>query len=170
MSKYLSTGKIVGTFGINGELKVLSDSTTNRFIKGNTLYLGKTLKALEKVTISSARIHKGMNLVTINNLNDINEVLKYIGYTFYIDREELDDLKENEYYFDDLIGLDVVSNNKVVGKVIDVLDLPASAVLELEVDNKKLLIPFVSNYIGEVTKESLEILHLEEFIWWDLMY
>ena len=44
---YLETGKIVGTFGINGELKVLSDATTNRFVKGNFLYLGKNTKRLE---------------------------------------------------------------------------------------------------------------------------
>ena len=164
MSKYLETGKIVGTFGINGELKVLSDSTTNRFVKGNILYLGKSIKTLEKVEITSARFHKGLHLVTINNIDDINQVLKYIGMLFYIDREELDDLNDNEYYFDDLIGLKVLSNNNIVGTVLDVLDLPSSAVLEIKIDDKKILIPFVEKYIGSVTKETIEINHLEEFL------
>lgn len=166
MSKYLETGKIVGTFGINGELKVLSDSTTNRFVKGNFLYLGKNTKALEKVEITSTRLHKGFYLVTINNLEDINLVLKYVGMTFYIDREELDDLKENEYYFDDLIGLKVIYNNEEVGMVKDVLDLPAAPALEIIINKikKQILVPFVGKYFGKVTKEEIEMFNLEEFV------
>lgn len=166
MSKYLETGKIVGTFGINGELKVLSDSTTNRFVKGNFLYLGKNTKALEKVEITSTRFHKGLYLVTINNLEDINLVLKYVGMTFYIDREELDDLKENEYYFDDLIGLKVIYNNEEVGMVKDVLDLPAAPALEIIINKikKQILVPFVGKYFGKVTKEEIEMFNLEEFV------
>ena len=79
MSKYLETGKIVGVFGLKGELKVISDSTTNRFFKGSELYLGRNIKNLTKVTISSARIHKGMYMVTINELYDINLVEKYVN-------------------------------------------------------------------------------------------
>ena len=165
MSNYLETGKIVGTFGINGELKVLSDSTTNRFVKGNTLYLGKNTKTLEKVEITSARIHKGMHLVTINNLNNINLVEKYVNYCFYIDRDEMDDLDEDQYYFVDLIGLKIVdTNKKEYGTVTDMLDLPSSSVIEASINDRKILIPFVKNYIKEVTKEYIMIDHLEEFL------
>lgn len=165
MSNYLETGKIVGTFGINGELKVLSDATTNRFIKGNTLYLGKNQKNLEKVEITSARFHKGMYLVTINNLNNINLVEKYVNYIFYIDRDEMNDLEENEYYFVDLIGLKIVDTKNIeFGIVTDMLDLPASSVIEANINGKKILIPFVKNYIKEVTDIYIMIDHLEEFL------
>ena len=166
MSNYLETGKIVGTFGINGELKVLSDATTNRFVKGNLLYLGKSTKTLEKVEITSSRTHKGMYLVTINNLNDINLVEKYINYYFYIDRDEMNDLNANQYYFVDLIGLKIVDpNNKEYGIVTDMLDLPASSVIEARINDKKVLIPFVKAYIKEVTDTSIVIERLEEFLW-----
>ena len=166
MSNYLETGKIVGTFGINGELKVLSDATTNRFVKGNTLYLGKNTKSLEKVEITSARFHKGMYLVTINNLNNINLVEKYVNFIFYIDRDEMNDLKENEYYFVDLIGLKIVDTKSTeYGVVTDMLDLPSSSVLEANINGKKILIPFVKNYIKEVTNIYIMIDHLEEFLW-----
>jgi len=166
MSRYLETGHIVGTFGLKGELKVISDANTNRFVKGNTLYFGKTIKHLEKVTISSSRILKGMHVVTINDLQDINLVEKYIGYKFFIDRDELDDLDNNQYYFIDLIGLDVYYKDKCYGKVIDVLDLPTSSVLEIELENKKILVPFVDNYVLNVlVNDNLIIMDkLEEFL------
>ena len=166
MSKYLETGKIVGVFGLKGELKVISDSTTNRFFKGSELYLGRNIKNLTKVTISSARIHKGMYMVTINELYDINLVEKYVNQIFYIDRDKMDDLEENEYYFDDLIGLKIIDgNNNEYGEVVDVLDLPSSAVIEIKLKNdKKIMIPFVGVYINDVTKEYILIERIEEFL------
>ena len=65
-------GKIVGTHGIKGELKVKSDTSFNRFEKGNKLYIDKT----QEVTINSHRQHKGMELITINGLKNINDVLE----------------------------------------------------------------------------------------------
>lgn len=166
MSKYLETGKIVGVFGLKGELKVISDSTTNRFFKGSELYLGRNIKNLTKVTITSARVHKGMYMVTINELYDINLVEKYVNQIFYIDRDEMDDLEENEYYFDDLIGLKIIDgNNNEYGEVVDVLDLPSSAVIEIKLKNdKKIMIPFVGVYINDVTKEYILIERIEEFL------
>ena len=166
MSKYLETGKIVGVFGLKGELKVISDSTTNRFFKGSELYLGRNIKNLTKVTITSARVHKGMYMVTINELYDINLVEKYVNQIFYIDRDEMDDLEENEYYFDDLIGLKIIDgNNNEYGEVVDVLDLPSSAVIEIKLKNdKKIMIPFVGVYINDVTKEYILIEIIEEFL------
>jgi 16S rRNA processing protein RimM len=165
MSKYLETVKIVGVFGLRGELKVLSDSSTNLFIKDNYLYLGKKETKLTKVKISSSRFHKGMYLVTIDDLFDINLVEKYVGCNFYIDREELDDLEDNEYYFTDLIGLKVINqHNEELGTVIDVLDLPTSAVLEIKLKNdKKCMIPFVKEYIIDVTDEVILINEIEGF-------
>ena len=167
MSKYLETEKIVGVFGLKGELKVLSDSSTNRFVKDNYLYLGKKENKITKVKISSSRFHKGMYLVTINDLFDINLVEKYVGCNFYIDREELDDLEDNEYYFTDLIGLKVINqNNEELGNVIDVLDLPTSAVLEIKLKNdKKCMIPFVKEYILDVTEDTILINEIEGFRW-----
>ena len=86
-------------------------------------------------------------------------------WNFYIDRDELDDLEENQYYFTDLIGLKVINqNNEELGEVIDVLDLPTSAVLEIKLLNgKKCMIPFVNEYIKDVTNEIIIINEIEGF-------
>lgn len=164
MSKYLLTGKIVGVFGLKGELKVISESDTNRFIKDNELYLGKNETKLQKVKVSSSRVHKGMYLVTINDLFDINLVEKYVGLNFYIDREEMDDLEDGEFYLDDLIGLKVINQNKeVLGPVVEVLDL-YHPVIEIELKNgKKILMPFVKEYVKGIDEEYIYIEEIEGF-------
>lgn len=143
-------GKIIGTFGIKGELKVFSESDfiDQRFKKGNELIL-KSNKSELTVKISSFRIHKNNVLITINNLFNINDVEKYINYDIYTIQElELD---EDDYYIDDLIGLDVYNEqNILIGKVIDVISIPSNDILEVETKDKKILIPFINDYIIEI--------------------
>ena len=88
---YIEVGKIVGTHGIKGELKVLSDSDfkSERFKKGNVLYL-KINDEYKEVKVSSYRPHKNLDLITINNLFDINEVLKYVNKDLYVKKDQLE--------------------------------------------------------------------------------
>ncbi len=143
-------GKIIGTFGIKGELKVFSESDfiDQRFKKGNELIL-KSNKSELTVKISSFRIHKNNVLITINNLLNINDVEKYINYDIYTIQElELD---EDDYYIDDLIGLEVYNEqNILIGKVVDVISIPSNDILEVETKDKKILIPFINDYIIEI--------------------
>lgn len=143
-------GKIVGTFGIKGELKVYSESDfiEERFKKGNEIIL-KSNKTEITVKVSSCRIHKNNVLITINELYNINDVEKYISYDIYTLQElELD---EDEYYIDDLVGLEVYNDkNVLIGKVIDVISIPSNDILEVEKNGKKVLIPFINDYIVEI--------------------
>ena len=143
-------GKIVGTFGIKGELKVYSESDfiEERFKKGNEIIL-KSHKTEITVKVSSCRIHKNNVLITINELYNINDVEKYISYDIYTLQElELD---EDEYYIDDLVGLEVYNDkNILIGKVVDVISIPSNDILEVEKNGKKLLIPFINDYIVEI--------------------
>ena len=76
--KYIIIGKIVNTHGIKGELRILSDFKYKDkiFKKGFPLYIGYTK---EKEIINTYRPHKQFDMVTFNNYNNINEVLKYKG-------------------------------------------------------------------------------------------
>ncbi len=142
-------GKIVGTHGIKGELKVKSDTSFNRFEKGCKLYIDEKIE----ITIDSHRQHKGMELITINGLKDINDVLCYVGKDLYVphDRSELD---EGEYYYEELIGLDCYdSQENFIGQVIDLQEVPQGLILEIQGKEKTILIPFVEAFIDGIDLE-----------------
>lgn len=146
-------GKIVGTHGIKGELKVKSDTSFNRFEKGNKLYIEKT----EEIIINSCRKHKGMDLITINGLNNINEVLCYVNKDIYVphDRSELD---EGEYYYEELIGLECYdSKDNYIGPVIDLQEVPQGLILEIKGKNKTILVPFVEAFIDGIDLEEKKL-------------
>lgn len=147
-------GKIVGTHGIKGELKVKSDTSFDRFKKGSKLYIDKK----EEIIINTHRQHKGMELITINNLNNINDVLCYVGKEIYVphDRDELD---EGEFYYEDLIGLECYdSKNNLIGTIIDLQEVPQGIILEIKGEKKNILIPFVDEFVRDINLEENKIM------------
>ena len=170
MSKdnYLLVGIITSTFGIKGELKVqiVTSSVDARFKVGNSLYvkMNKNTYVLNKIT--SCRFHKGMALVTFNDIYDINLVNEFIGKELYVNRGELNDLEDDEYYCDDLIGLKVYNqNDEYLGTVTDVIDVPSAAILEVINEDKKVLIPFVNEFIILIDDEKIVINEIEGLRW-----
>ena len=147
--KLLKVGKIVNTFGIKGELKVLSDSdfVDEHFEVGSVVYLDEKTP----LTISGFRIHKGNVLIKVNDINDINEVEHYKNLDLYIDQNKLEALKD-EYYLFQLENLDVYEHNEKIGKVIEVFK-PAQTILRIELEDREILVPFVDAFIESVELE-----------------
>ncbi len=143
---FIYVGKIINTFGIKGEVKIISDFyLMNRvFIKGFKLYL--TPMYIEE-EISNVRFHKGCNLVLFKNYNNINDVLKYKGMGVYIKRSDLN-LNEDEYLLEDLINYDVYDNDLYIGKVIGI-SKNNSVLLKVKKE-KEFYIPFIDEFIINV--------------------
>ena len=153
-------GKIINTFGIKGELKIYSESDfiEHRYRKGAKIYIDN-----KEHIVSSFRIHQNLVLITIDEIKDINQVLQYVGKDIYASSNDNPELEEDEYYLDDLIGLKVYNqHNEYLGIVNDFLDLPQGEVMEILTDkNKKILIPFVDDFIVEITDEEIIIEEIE---------
>lgn len=156
-------GKIIGVFGIKGELKVYSESDfiETRFKKGARLIL-KNKKTSKEVIVSSMRIHKKTILITIDNLFDINEVEEYVGYEIYANKEDDLELDEDEYYLDDLVGLDVYDEfDEYVGVLNDFIEVPQGYIMEIKNKGKKVLIPFVDEHIVDIEEDKIIVKVLE---------
>jgi len=160
--KYIMVGKIIGTHGIKGEVKVLSDSdfTEERFRVGNTCYL-KLEGGMFPIKINSHRKHKGLDLITFNDIDNINDVISYLHAEIFADAE-LDPglLAEDEYHYQDLIGLEAISENgESIGTVRDLLEVPQGWILVLKKeDGKEALVPFVSEFVKKIDLEDRKII------------
>lgn len=156
-------GKIIGTFGIKGELKVYteSDFVTYRFRKDATIYLINKKEEVE-AKVCSMRFHKNTLLITINQCFDINLVEKYVGYEIYAKKDDEPTLDEDEYQLDDLINCEVYSEDAVYqGLVSDFIEVPQGYIMEVVDNGKKQLIPFVDEYILDIQENKIIIKVIE---------
>ncbi len=155
--KYIRIGKIVNTHGIKGELRILSQfKYKDRVFKPEfKLYIGKD-KTCE--IISTYRPHKQFDMVTFNNYNNINEVLKYKGDYVFINEEDLV-LNDNEYLDSDLIDLKVICNNKEIGIVKNIEYYSKNnPLLYVENNDKHFYIPYNFDIINSINLEKEEII------------
>ena len=163
-------GEITGTFGIRGELKVYSESdfVDYRFRKGAEVIFSNNKKHI----ITSSRVHKGNVLITIDNLNNINQVIDNVGMKIYTEDNDIPPLNENEYYIDQLVDLVVYNTfNEKLGIVTDVIEIPSGYILEVINDeNQRFLIPFVDAFVKEITNEKIVIEEIEGIRWLSLIY
>ncbi|HRT68901.1 MAG TPA: ribosome maturation factor RimM [Bacilli bacterium] len=154
--EYYLVGTIVATHGIKGELKVKIETSfpEKRFEKGNKLYL-KNNQSYQEIIISSYRMHKQMALITINHLENINDVLEYVGKDIYVDSLSRENLQENDFYYSEIIGLTVFDEeHNLLGKVSDIMEVPQGEILVItKQDGKEALVPFVGEYVKKIDLE-----------------
>ena len=142
MNEMIYIGKTVSTFGIKGELKVISDfEKCNKAYKiGNKILINN----IEHV-ISGIRYHKNYILLEIDDLKNINDILKYVGFNIYIKRMDLH-LEENEFLYKDLINSDVIDDDgSNLGKIIEV-EQGVNLLIKVK-GSKEFYIPYVDEYI-----------------------
>ncbi len=116
--------------GVQGEFKLLSHTDDPlTVLEFNPLLDEKGEPAL---SITAARAHKGALLVRAEEVPDRTAADKMKGLKLYVDRAELPQTNEDEYYITDLIGLSVVDvAGNPVGKVANVDNFGAGDLLDI---------------------------------------
>lgn len=158
---FLNVGIIQNTHGLKGELKIKNLSDFNRFTKGSILYISHNDEHI-KVEVLKAREQQNYYLVVFKGLEDINLVEKYKGDKILISKDDIGDLEDGRYYYFELIGKPVYNQDGVLrGTTTSVIEYPQSDMLEIDMNGKKKLIPFIPEFILEVLDDRIIIQEIE---------
>lgn len=151
----LTVGRIGRVHGIHGEVtvEVLTDSPEDRFYPGATLSTEPARTG--GLTIASARWHNSILLLGFEGITDRNagEGLRNLQLLAEVD---LDDVEEDEYHIQQLMGLQVFlhsdpDSSVSIGEVTGVITGVAQDLLEITKTNgKDFLIPFVKVLVPKV--------------------
>ena len=157
--EYLSLGIIIGSFSLDGSVKILSstDFAFDRYQKGNTLYLRKD-DDIMTVTVMSYRHNKDTDVVSFNEIKTVEEALAKKGYEVLIDKNEAI-LPKNYYHFYELETCEVYDqNDHLLGKVNKVEEYPAQVTLKVKTKEGKMFqVPFVEAFIKKVDIKNQKI-------------
>jgi 16S rRNA processing protein RimM len=148
----VSVGKIIGTHGIRGLLKVFSYSGNIESLKsaGFAILKGKD-GALSEHRIKSVSPHAGGFILGFDGFTDINQVLSLNGSELCLKRSSLPPLEDDEYYWRDLIGLDVYTDQGVLlGAVADIFESGSSDIYVVRGGSKEYLIPAIADVIASI--------------------
>lgn len=151
---YNNVGKIVNTHGIRGEVKVLAttDFVDERFAPGEILYVAIKDNEPKKLTIQRHRQQKQFEMLTFEEISDINEAEKYKGAQLQITSEQQTPLENGEFYYREIIGLKVYSVEKeLLGTITDIMETGANDVwIVARPNGKEVLLPAIKDVILNV--------------------
>ena len=152
-SEFITVAKVVGTHGLNGEIKVIPIITPPRMLKKITsLSLLESANSYRELTISSARSgSKGQWVLSIDEIKSIEEAESIKGALLYLPQDQLPQLPKDSYYLADLIGCSVICEGQALGKLVDVLATGGNDVYVIATPSQQqILLPAVKEFVLSV--------------------
>lgn len=154
--QYIVVGEISGVFGIKGWVKVYSFTEPRENILNYSPWIlrkGSDLKTLE---VLDGSLQGKAVVASLSGITDRDIAASLGGYEIVIDAGMLPEPEEGEYYWRDLIGLKVETEQGVTLGLVDyLLETGANDVLIVKDGEKERLIPFLQGqFVKKIDLES----------------
>ena len=156
---YVELGKIVGVWGVKGWIK-LHSYTRNRvdIAKYSTWYLQEPRKKADPVAISVINCREQAQgiVAQLDGVVDRDQAMAMSGQTIFVKKADLPKLPDGEFYWQQLIGLEVANDTKNIGVVSSILETGANDVLVIKQEQDgqaDVLIPYTEQTVLEVNLE-----------------
>ena len=167
----LEVGRILDAWGVKGWVKILPHSTDpEALFSAKTWYLQtpdtkfrpgfSLLSGTVSLKVDEAKIHSGTVVAKFSGIDDRNVAEALRGARIFLARSSFPAASTDEYYWVDLIGLNVVNREGVaLGCVRDLMTTGPQSVLCIEYTSAQedgtsisaeRMIPFVSAYVDKV--------------------
>jgi 16S rRNA processing protein RimM len=143
----ITLGKISGVFGIKGWVKVYSSTATREAILDYSPWLLKVGAEWKAYTVINGQIQGKAIVAQLDGVDNRDLAEKLVGCTVAISREQLKPLRNNEYYWADLLGLEVVNTQgQVFGKVDSLFETGSNDVLVVQGERER-LVPWIMHQV-----------------------
>lgn len=152
----LRVGRLVKAHGLKGGLKLelYTDNPERRFVQGAEF----TLQVPEaspwhgkSITVREYRVMNGNSVVFFDGVDDRDGAEGLVRAILWIDQDS-DEPEDNAWYDHQLVGLDVVRDDQVIGALVRVEHLPAQDLLIVKAaaTGQEVMVPFVEAIVPAV--------------------
>ena len=145
-------GRISATHGIRGLLRVtIYSGEFDSILSVGSVVLQDERGKRETFEVASAAVHGKKVLLSLKPFTDINQVLHLVGRELLVYRQDLPSLEEGEYYWCDLLGLSVVTDQgETLGELCDIFATGSNDVYVVRSATREFLIPAIEEVVLDV--------------------
>lgn len=141
--EFVCVGKVSGIFGVRGWIKVYSYTETRENILTYSPWTLKKGKESKEVQVIDGRRHGKTVVARLEGINDRDDAAQLNGWEIFIHADQLPKAKQGEYYWADLVGLQVKTVEGIdLGVVQQMLETGANDVVVVSGERER-LIPFL---------------------------
>ena len=141
--QHISVGKISGVFGIKGWVKVFSFTDPRENILTYSPWLLKKGDQTKTVNVVEGQLQGKTIVAQLADIEDRDQAASLMGWDIFITQDQLPKAAKGEYYWSDLIGLQVETIDGVqLGVVDSLLETGANDVIIVQGERER-VIPFL---------------------------
>ncbi len=152
----IKIGKVTTTHGLKGEIKI--QDNLNDIQRKVIFQVGTNLIIDNKTyTILNHRIHKNLDMVTLENVKNIDIAISLRGKKVY--KEEQDIHLDNQNLLDEqLLSYTVLTSNQKKGKIKAIEQTGNNyKIFRLLIDKEEILLPYHQDFIVNINQETKTI-------------
>ncbi len=160
-------GTINGLFGVKGWVKVFSyTQPRHNILEYKNWLLGDEQNRPLEVELGQA--HKSGVIAKLKGIDSRDAAVLLLNKNIWVSADQLDTLPDNEYYWYQLIGMDVYDcENKRIGKIKELMETGANDVIVVsDTAKSEHLIP----YIREQVVKTIDLQNNKMVVDWDINF
>ena len=151
--RYLDIGAIIGPFGLDGHVRVhvLTDFP-ERFLEMDEVRVGDRLR---RYVVEEARLVRNEAVLKLHGVDDSDSATTLKGEVLRIPIAEAVPLEEGQYFWHDVVGLEVVTESgEVLGHIKDIIRTGANDVYVVPNPHGEILVPAIADVVKGVDLEA----------------
>ena len=159
VNNYISIGKILNFHGVKGEAKFGYTKNREDFLEKLEIVYIQYNGEYREFEIAQLKFTPKCAIVKFKGIDSLNEILDFKGCLVFVKEESIrENLDEDEFLIDELVGLNVYDGEERVGSVVGVSNNGASDLLSIKTNSKNVcLVPFVKAIVLSVDIKSKRI-------------
>ena len=152
-SRHVCVGRVAGVYGVKGWVRVESFTDPPENILRYTPWCLQGKSEAQTLSVAEGRRHGKRVLARLETVDDRDAAAELSGMEIFVERAQLPEVANGQYYWTDLEGLEVVTTDGTsLGNVNSMISAGANDVLVVCGDSRR-LIPFI---VGD-TVQSVDI-------------
>lgn len=154
-----AVAKIIGVFGIRGEVKIYSYArTADEFEELKEFLCGATESDINPCVIESVRTRGKEIHLKLAGVDDRTVAESYRGKFLFVEESHRKKLPKEKFFVDDLIGCAVIGEEgKKFGMVRSVDAYPSQMIYTVRTERGDVMLPAVQEFVLSVDVEKKEI-------------
>jgi 16S rRNA processing protein RimM len=151
-------GYIVKTHGLKGEVGVHLDvDNPSDYSDIDGLLIEKNGELIPHF-IQKIRINVDKAIIKFEEINSIEEAQPFVRKTLYLSLDQLDKLNDDQFYYHDIIGFQIVDDLQgTLGTIKTIYNQPHQDLIAMDYKEKEVLIPISKEHVLKVNHEKKEL-------------
>ena len=147
---------VMRTHGLRGEVTIATLPDCPDLAGVQTLFI-EHRQQLVPYFVESISSRSDKAFLKLEDVDTLEKASELKGLSIYLPKSERPKLARGEFYSDEVVGFEVSDDDRVLGKVKEVVEVGPNRFLSLDVEQRETLIPINGPFIKSVNRSSKKI-------------